>query len=1289
MKKGVLIALFALAWGGFLTGQTVKIGDILCTDGTTVSPAEFAASGRTADGIVFFIDDPEGRAWATSLECQSVNTHWVTQAHYSDAYDIPDLPNCELSREALFDLDGYNNTFIIRNAHGNDWYPAAWCVDYEQGWHLPSGGQLRWMMAYINEINASLQLVGGTPFIFDQPRWYWTSTERTGAHAVVVSQTGSVGNYPKYNYIGEYEIGVRAVKEFDITPQPVQIGEVADAPDGQRGVVFYVSPDDGSYWLVALNDLPNRYEWGLLNDIAALENYNSDNQYVTLHGVHCGYDATMAMRQAQQSNPQYAASHVDLENGWHIPSIGQLSKLYAALPFVEQSLTANGGATLSGDYYWSSTECSSQQAWAINFGDNLYTEGIMAVKDKSTSFSVRPILSISCEAPLPPEPELPDNILDSDCNDNMPIPFEGGHLLHQTTSNINVYASPLCGDIDADGVVDIVIPHFTATDDDYRIWSNQIDIYSGNDLSLQNTISIPQEVYCTYLPIGIVRYPLENGQLQGAIVVLCNDGILRSYSKNGQLLNTADTAPPCDGVVAFADFNYDGHPEVYIGNAIYDAATLRLLCKGPANGNKGLSYRGSPSSPFPHHSNYAIPYAYNVLGDEKLELVCGNTIYDVNIVSRTNPSLNSCTVNKTITPPTGYPQDGNVALADLDLDGEIDVVVTKDLTDDCVVDYTYFYAYKPSTEAILFEYKIMCRSAGYPAICNIDADPHPEILFTDYLYDVPEEKMRCMRYTTTTGLNEVWSIHHNDPSGMTSMTFFDFNRDEIPEIVYRDAYNLNIMDGTTGTTLYSTPMRSGTSGEHPTIADVNNDGHAEILAVGLLGSYNGNNGHGNLVVVGNDAWPAARKVWNQYAYNITNVNNDLTIPKLCFDNATVFTTDDGTIRRPYNNIQMQAGYITPEGEPYNPGGIVEVDIDGTGCNSFTFNDSTYFESGQYDQLVEANDGCDTLYHINVNLGQTVTHDIWRVHCYSYVWNGTEYTESGLYEQTFIAPCGCDSIVTLHLQIADTITHEWSAQACQSFTWNGTTYTQSGDHVQAFLTTHDCDSIVTLHLTIGETLEYEADSTVCGSLVWNGQEYTQNGTYSQQFIDTNGCDSIMHLNLTVMPYPAAIPEIEGLDHVYVATDIVLGQYFYSIDSVPFATHYEWILEGADWPMDTTGTECGQWITSAGTATLTVRAWNDCGFSEQSIIIHAGFYDVDDIQGIPVNIYPNPAKEKVIIEADGIRKIRLIDMQGQVVKDLATQGSNHVEIIVEDCASAIYLLEIVTERGTARQKIDVRR
>jgi len=1282
MKKALLfLAIFSLTRS---FAQSVSIGDILCTDGSTVCPEQFASSGKTAMGIVFYVDNSEQRGWAVNLHNDADDTNWVSPEHYGDGYDIPELPNLTYSRDDLFDLNGYQNTAIIRASHDADWYPAAWAVDFDHGWYLPSAGQLRWLIAYVNEVNASIAVANGAPLAHANPNWYWSSTEQDAMHAIVVSEGGSTANYMKWNYYNTSTIGVRSIRDFSIAKRDRHlIGDVVVTEGGQKGIVYYVSPEDDSYWLVALNDLPQPYAWGGNQDIADLQNY--ENDWYELHGVHCGYDATLQIRTAQASNPNYAASHVNFDDGWHIPSVGQLSKLFAALPHIEEQLIDQGGVSPSGDYYWTSTERNAQEAWTVNFGGNVYQEGAIRKEGKDNLHSVRPVWSLPCEViPPTPEPSYPDNVIESDCNQPWTGNAWDAQLLASSPQNdIASYAPILAGDIDDNGVVDLVISHYNGNN--YR--SNTLDVYSGIDLSLQYRFNIQDSIYHSNGPYALGKYPKPDGSLQGAIFVHGYDKKIRSYTIDGTLLNVSDRATSCDGMVSFADFNGDGYPEVYTGSDIFDAATLKWLCSGPASGNKGLSFRGAAVGVVNHHRcYYTMSLASNVLGDERQELICGNTIYDVNIVSRTNPAQNSITVNKTITPPSGFPQDGHVSLADLDLDGECEVLVVRDDTDDHTQGTAYYYAYRPSDGQILFHKTNNCLCEGYPLIGNIDDDPHPEIVFLEK-QNYPPMYIYCWRYTTQEGLKTIWSYQHEDTSGQTGITLFDFNQDGIMEIVYRDSQNLRIINGNTSSphNVFSRRMAAGTGTEYPIVADINGDGCAEIVATGLLDQYSNLPGHGAIHVFGCPGnWSPARPVWNQYMYHVTNVNEDLTIPTSCFNKATIFTAPDGTVRRPFNNFLQQAYYITPEGEPYNPGGSIEVDIVGSGCHDFTFHGITYDESGHYEQLIESTEGCDTLYNIEVDLGQAITHEFWQRKCDSYTWNGSTYTESGNYTQQFVTPEDCDSIVTLHLTIIEVITHEWSAEACDRYTWNGITYTEPGDYEQEFESYEGCDSIVTLHLTFSHSIETETDITACDSFEWAGQELTQSGQYDHLFVTPGGCDSLVHLHLTVKPYPAAVGPITGPTEVNVSTDLILGQYFYSIDSVGFADRYEWEIDGIDWPMDTSGLQCALWVTTPGDAILRVKAWNGCGYTEREILIHAGFFDLDEMD-IRVSIYPNPTHDHVSIEAEDIRRVRMYDLQGQCLWENTFDRCDHVDLPLSGLESKLYLIEIQTDHGIARKKL----
>ena len=113
------------------------------------------------------------------------------------------------ARDAITDLNGYSNTQKIRNAGNAAKYPAAYAVDFANGWYLPAAGQLRLLFGEIVTLNASLQVVGGTPFSMDSGWWYWSSTEYGQSDAWHVGYRGNVYGDPKNGYYR-----VRSVRAF-------------------------------------------------------------------------------------------------------------------------------------------------------------------------------------------------------------------------------------------------------------------------------------------------------------------------------------------------------------------------------------------------------------------------------------------------------------------------------------------------------------------------------------------------------------------------------------------------------------------------------------------------------------------------------------------------------------------------------------------------------------------------------------------------------------------------------------------------------------------------------------------------------------------------------------------------------------------------------------------------------------------------------------------------------------------------------------------------------------------
>ena len=263
--RQALLLISTLLLTTLCMGQQVNIGDILCTDESIVTPQDFPSSGKTAWGIVFHVDATDTHGWAVALNNQSSSIQWCNYDYYG--YDIPELPNIGNARNALHDLDGYTNTSIIRNVGFDFAFPAAWAVDYDNGWYLPSAGQLRYLFSYAPEINASLQVVGGSELPYHINSYWWSSTEFTECHAYDMNTGGSLGDYVKDNHVNypPNGIAVRQVRDFQIQ-HPVHptyhIGDIITNDDGSRGILFYVSPDQTDGWMVALNDAASAISWG-------------------------------------------------------------------------------------------------------------------------------------------------------------------------------------------------------------------------------------------------------------------------------------------------------------------------------------------------------------------------------------------------------------------------------------------------------------------------------------------------------------------------------------------------------------------------------------------------------------------------------------------------------------------------------------------------------------------------------------------------------------------------------------------------------------------------------------------------------------------------------------------------------------------------------------------------------------------------------------------------------------------------------------------------------------------
>lgn len=186
----VLRAVFEIPDSSIFTiAPPVASGDILCTDGSIVKPAAFTASGKTAMGVVFYVDTTNLHGWAMDLHDLNQAYPWTPDE--GNFFDVSTLVNKDSSRNAIFDFDGYGNTQKLRAAGDATLFPAAWAVDFNNGWYLPAIGQMSQMYAQFFLLNASLQLVNGTPFSLESTYSYWSSTENNTNNAWNLLHGGS------------------------------------------------------------------------------------------------------------------------------------------------------------------------------------------------------------------------------------------------------------------------------------------------------------------------------------------------------------------------------------------------------------------------------------------------------------------------------------------------------------------------------------------------------------------------------------------------------------------------------------------------------------------------------------------------------------------------------------------------------------------------------------------------------------------------------------------------------------------------------------------------------------------------------------------------------------------------------------------------------------------------------------------------------------------------------------------------------------------------------------------
>lgn len=219
--------------------------------------------------------------------------------------------------------------------------------------------------------------------------------------------------------------------------------------------------------------------------------------------------------------------------------------------------------------------------------------------------------------------------------------------------------------------------------------------------------------------------------------------------------------------------------------------------------------------------------------------------------------------------------------------------MTVDMDQDGIPEVFDLAAYWGNQGIISKNYKDLSNKVGYGAgqysvaygaslnvaIDDIDGDHKPDVV-----YGTQQNELVAFKNDGTllwkldaSNFTGAYSPGPYDKATSAGVTIFDLDGDGQKEVITANDNALTIINGKTGQIISRSLTKSPVEGDgvqpwsRLKIADVDGDGHADIIVnTGL-----------EIVVFSSQSksWANSRSIWNQEAYHITNINDDLSVPQ--------------------------------------------------------------------------------------------------------------------------------------------------------------------------------------------------------------------------------------------------------------------------------------------------------------------------------------------------------------------------------------------------------------------------
>ncbi len=393
--------------------------------------------------------------------------------------------------------------------------------------------------------------------------------------------------------------------------------------------------------------------------------------------------------------------------------------------------------------------------------------------------------------------------------------------------------------------------------------------------------------------------------------------------------------------------------------------------------------------------------------------------------------------------------------------------------------------------------------------------------------------------------------------------------------------------------------------------------------------------------------------------------------------------------------------------------VNRITINETLCEgeSYIMNGNSYNQSGIYIDTLINNFSCDSIVTLNLIVNQKDSVSISETICEGeYVIVGdSSYNETGIFVTVLQNQYMCDSVVRLDLNVNEKSSTVLNETICpgETFIMGGKQYGSSGTFTTTLSNKNGCDSIVILDLTVNQI-----DSVFIIDTIWQGESYlfnevsyTQSGIYTTVLTNKMNCDSVVTLQLHVKSHQSPYI-LNPIDDINIHADDTISA-SYNMTEVFAQTEnlelfYRYLLDGDTLPLWITPIFMDSILTlnftpeliDTGCYIFSINAALNSGPNVTDSfqicvvknLVGTEHISIDDLK---VNIYPNPTKDKVILEiegAEGDLELTLFNLIGeQILRNTYQSPVEQIELNLSDRTNGVYLVCLKIDKSYVIKKV----